>query len=75
MATIERDPDGRDGFCRYCGKTGLSPQSTVCNDEDCEVSDHVYKECEDYDCRNIIGPVSPESNDKYCSSDCASKNI
>lgn len=75
MATIERDPNGNDGFCKYCGKTGLSPGAKVCNDEDCEPSDHTYKECRNRGCRNILGPVSPESNDKYCSMECASENV
>jgi hypothetical protein len=75
MGVIERNPNGQDGFCRYCGATGLSPASKRCTDPDCEPSDHIYKECRDTSCRNIIGPVSPESSDKYCSSKCASQNI
>lgn len=75
MVTIERNPNGRDGFCRYCGEVGLPPQATVCDNPDCEPSDHVFKECKNHGCRNILGPVSPESNDKYCSNECAAANV
>lgn len=66
MVTIERNNDHRDGFCKYCGKTGLHPTATICGDDDCEPSDHVYKECAEPGCRNLLGPVSPESTDRYC---------
>lgn len=66
MGTIERDNNGRGGFCKYCGETGLHPLAKVCDKDDCEPSDSIFKECAYYKCRNILGPVSPESNDKYC---------
>lgn len=76
MVVHERDSNGNDGFCEGCGETGLHPNSNLC--DDCDTSDILeskFIECENHGCRNILGPVSVESNDKYCSNECASQNI
>lgn len=74
MPVKERDKNGKDGFCMNCGKVGLHPQTEVC--EECDgIEEGTYRECEYHKCRNILGPVTAESNDKYCSSECNSKDI
>lgn len=76
MTVIERNPEGRAGFCEVCGETGLHPNSNVCDEcSDKEPKEAKFIECHNSGCRNILGPVSVESNDKYCSNECASQNI
>jgi hypothetical protein len=73
MTVIERSDSGKAGFCSNCGETGLHPNSDICDNCE-EFTEGRYIECKYHKCRNIIGPVTVESNEKYCSNECASKD-
>lgn len=74
MSVIKRDNSGKASFCINCGETGLHPNSNLC--DECDMLEGGrYIECKYHKCRNILGPVTAESNDKYCSNKCASESL